>query len=64
MTCFIIYIHVQSLAETLNNLLFSMDSREELFSLGYTSKWVASQLATLPHAKSRRKVGESVRSME
>ena len=46
----------QTLAETLNSLLEGLNMREELFSLGYTSRLVASQLAALPQAKARRKV--------
>ncbi len=47
---------VQNLAESLNSLFEGMNTREELFSLGYTSRLVASQLAALPQAKARRKV--------
>ena len=46
----------QTLAETLNNLLEGLDLKEELFSVGYTSRLVTSQLAALPQAKARRKV--------
>ncbi|XP_064398020.1 sec1 family domain-containing protein 2-like isoform X2 [Halichondria panicea] len=49
-------MELKSLAESLNSLFDGMNTREELFSLGYTSRLVASQLAALPQAKARRKV--------
>ena len=41
----------------LNNLLLQLEVREDIFSLGHTSQFIASQLAGLPEAKTRRKVG-------
>ena len=41
----------------LNNLLLQLEVREDIFSLGHTSQFIASQLAALPEAKTRRKVG-------
>ena len=40
----------------MNNLLLQLEVREDIFSLGHTSQFIASQLAGLPEAKTRRKV--------
>ncbi len=48
---------VQAFVWALSDLLGQLDVREDIFSLGQTSRLIANQLATLPEAKTRRKVG-------
>lgn len=38
-------------------MLLQLEVREDIFSLGHMSQFIASQLAGLPEAKTRRKVG-------
>ena len=50
-------IDPQSFVWGLNNMLLQLEVREDIFSLGHMSQFIASQLAGLPEAKTRRKVG-------
>eukprot|EP00731_Ephydatia_muelleri_P024838 Em0016g1109a len=45
----------KSVAIALNEFLETLDIREDIFSLGHTSRLIANQLAGLPEARARRK---------
>ena len=51
------YVNPQGFVWGMNDLLLQLEVREDIFSLGHTSRFIANQLAALPQAKTRRRVG-------
>ena len=50
----------QSFVSSVDSLLSDLGVREDIYHIGYTSRLLATELDTLPHARSRRKVCVSV----
>ena len=50
------FMCVKSFASSLHSLLEMWGMSEDIFSLGFTSRFIANQLALLPAARARRKV--------
>ena len=56
--CFLSYL--QSCVTTLDSVLSELGVREDIFSLGFTSAILASELEAFPAARNRRKVSETI----